>query len=107
MEPTRPAGPDFDLQAYEDEGCQIFAGYLGRMPVSIIVTPHAQRRMLERDVDDEELLSLLSLPESSHGRGTSASRREVAGAIDRRDLRAIYERPHKSIVKVITVFLDQ
>jgi hypothetical protein len=62
--------------------------------------------MTLRDIDVEEVGQILALPRSSHGRGKSAGHFEVSGAIGQRQLRVVYEKPARGVVKVITAYQD-
>jgi hypothetical protein len=59
-----------------------------------------------RDIDKSEVLEGLALPRSSHGAGKTPGRFEVAGKTSRGQLRVVYEKPHPSIVLVITTYLE-
>ena len=91
-----------DLERYRKTGHDVLEGKLGSTPVTVVITPYAQRRMRERDIEEAEVLEVLASPPSSHGRGKTERRYEVAAVTDRGRLRVIYERPAPSLVLVIT-----
>jgi hypothetical protein len=98
------AGQSFDLEACRERGHRILDGVLGAVPMTVVITPYAQRRMKRRDIDDAEILEALAHPPSSHGTGQSEQRYEVAGMTTRGRVRVIYERPTRGVVLVITAY---
>jgi hypothetical protein len=60
--------------------------------------------MKQRDVDASEVLEALATPRSTHGRGKTSERYEVAGKTLRGRIRVVYERPTKDLVLVITTY---
>ena len=97
------AGQPSDLERYRETGHLILDGKLAALSVNVVITPYAQGRMRRRDVDESEVLEALARPPSSHGRGKTEGRHEVAGMTGRGRLRVIYERPTRDVVLVITV----
>lgn len=70
----------------------------------MVITPYAERRMRERDIDQEELLDALALPRDSHIQGKTPGRFEVAGDTGRGNLRVVYERPLADTVVIVTTY---
>ena len=95
-----------DLEQYRQTGHLVLDGTLGSRPVHVVIPPHAQGRMKQRDIDKSEVLEALALPMSSHGGGKTDGRFEVAGKTSRGRLRVIYERPASNVVIVITTYLE-
>ena len=93
-----------DLDRYRETGHSVLEGKLGETPVNIVITPYAQERMRQRDIDESEALEALALPRSSHGCGKTEGRHEVAGKTGRGRLRVIYARPSSEIVLVVTAY---
>lgn len=104
MSADEQAGQPFDLEHCRETGHLILDGKLGAIPVTVVITPYAQRRMKRRDIDEAEVLEALALPPSSHGRGQRVGRYEVAGMTGRGRLRVIYEQPARNMVLVITTY---
>jgi hypothetical protein len=96
------AGDPVDLDQYRESGHLVLKGELGSIVVTVVITPYAQERMRRRDIDETEVLQALACSPSSHGRGKTQGRFEVAGMTDRGRVRVIYERPTRDIVLVIT-----
>lgn len=92
------------LDRYLETGHLILDGYLAATPVTVVVTPYAQDRMRQRDIDDADLKTALSSCRSSHGKGKTEGRFEVAATTDRGQVRVIYEHPCPDIVLVITTY---
>lgn len=82
----------------------VLDGYLAATAVSIVVPSYAEARMKQRDIDESELLAALSSCRSSHGKGKTDGRFEVAAMTDRGRVRVIYERPADDVVIVITAY---
>jgi hypothetical protein len=95
-------GSPVDLDHSRRTGHLVLAGHLGSLPITVVITLYAQGRMRRRDIDQAEVLQALASPPSSHGRGKTEGRYEVAAMTDRGRLRVIYERPSPEIVLVIT-----
>ena len=96
------AGQPVDLEQYRRTRHLVLEGKLGLISVTVVITPYAEERMRRRDIDQSEVLEALAHPPSSHGRGKTEGRYEVAAMTDRGRLRVIYERPTPEIVLVIT-----
>jgi hypothetical protein len=92
-----------DLDWYRETGHLLLPGKLGDEPVIVAITPYTQGRMTLRDVDETEVLQVLAQSRSMHGSGKTAGRYEVAGMTDRGRIRAVYKRPARDLVVVITV----
>ena len=94
------------LERYRETGHLVLEGKLGATSVAVVITPYAQERMKRRDIDRSEVLEALANPRSSHGRGKTEGRYEVAAktARGRVPVRVIYERPFDEIVLVITTY---
>jgi hypothetical protein len=92
------------LEQYLEAGHLVLDGSLGATAVSVVITPYAQARMRQRDIDEAELLAALADRPSSHGKGKTDGRFEVAAITDRGRVRVIYERPTPEIVLVITAY---
>ena len=90
------------LYQYRTTGHLVLEGKLSAISVAVVITPYAQERMKQRDIDDSEVLEALASSRSSHGRGKTEGRYEVAGKTVRGRVRVIYERPTADIVLVIT-----
>jgi hypothetical protein len=99
-----PADDPPDLEWYRHTGHIVLEGRLGRLPVSVVITPYAQARMCRRDIDEAEVLQVLAHPPSSHGRGKIEGRFEAAGMTDRGRVRVVYDRPTRQVVLVITMY---
>jgi hypothetical protein len=95
-----------DLEGYRKTGHLVLPGQRGPTPVTVVITPYAQDRMRLRDIDGTDVLQALAYPPSSHGRGRSAGRFEVAGMTDGGHIRVVYERPHRDIALVITTYRE-
>lgn len=91
-----------DLDRLRETGHLVLPGTLGRLPITVVITPYAQGRMRRRDIDETEVLQALALPPSSHSRGKKKGRYEVAGMTDRDVIRVVYERPRRDVALVIT-----
>lgn len=87
-------------------GHLVLAGCLGSEPVHVLISPYAQCRMKQRDIDALEVLEALALPRSSHGAGKTPGRFEAAGRTSRGRLRVIYKRPRPEVVLVITTHTE-
>jgi hypothetical protein len=96
------AGQPVDVERYRETGHLVLEGKLGSRSATVLITPYAQGRMRRRDIDGSEVLEALARPLSSHGRGKTEGRYEVAAMTERGRLRVIYERPTPEIVLVIT-----
>jgi len=94
------------LERYRETGHLVLEGRLGAISVTVVITPYAQGRMVRRDIDPSELLEVLAQPRSSHRRGKTEGRFEVAALTDRGPVRVIYERPAPEIVLVITTYTE-
>ena len=94
------------LVQYREAGHVVVQSTLAHVPVRVIIPPYAQTRMKQRDIDESEVLEALALPASSHGRGKTDGRYEVAGKTSRGTLRVIYDRPDPAIVLIITTHLE-
>ncbi|MGA2739315.1 MAG: hypothetical protein ABSG65_17980 [Bryobacteraceae bacterium] len=106
---SESSGPASILEKFRGDGCLVRDGHLGAARVAVVATAYALDRMTLRDIDVtlrdidvEEVCQILALPRSSHGRGKSAGRFEVSGTIGKRQLRIVYEKPARGVVKVIT-----
>ena len=97
---------DLDLERYREAGHSVLEGTLGLAAVHVVIPPYAQTRMKQRDIDELEVLEALALPQSSHGRGQTEGRYEVAGKTSRGPLSVVYLRPMPDIVLVITTHLE-
>jgi hypothetical protein len=95
------------LHQYLATGHVVLDGYLAATAVSVVVPPYAEARMRQRDIDEAELIAVLSTCRSSHGKGKTEGRFEVAAITDRGRVRVIYERPSPQIVVVITAYPEQ
>ena len=93
-----------DLERYRRSGHLVLRGRLAARPVFVVITPYAQRRMNQRDIDEDEILAALTLPRSSHEQGRTEGRHEVAGDTGWSVLRVIYERPMPDTVVVVTAY---
>lgn len=91
-----------DLEPYRQAGHVVLLGFLGSRPVHVVITPYAQAKMRRRDIDETEVLQALALPPSSHARGKTKDRYEVAGPTDCGRIRVVYERPAREVALVIT-----
>jgi hypothetical protein len=100
------AGEPFDLQRCRETGHLLLDGKLGAVTVVVVMTPYAQERMKQRDIESSEVLEALANYPSSHGGGKAKGRYEVAAKTDRARLRVIYERPTPEIVLVITTYAE-
>ena len=103
---SESSGPASILEKFRRDGYLVRDGHLGAARVTVVATAYALDRMTLRDIDVEEVCQVLALPRSSHGRGKSAGRFEVSGAIGQRQLRVVYEKPAKGVVKVITAYQE-
>lgn len=97
-----PARSFVALADYRRTGHLVVDGQVASVPVSVVITPYAQGRMTQRDIDQAEVVQALASPPSSHGRGKTQGRYEVVATTDRGRLRVVYERPSPEIVLVIT-----
>ena len=104
MSGDEQSGQRSDLERYRETGHLILDGRLGTTSVNVVITPYAQGRMRQRDVDEYEVLEALAHPPSSHGRGKTEGRYEVTGMTNRGRLRVIYERPTRDVVLIITAY---
>ena len=102
MNEDEQTGQPVDLEQYRETGHEVLEGKLGAISVAVVITPYAQERMRRRDIDQSEVLEALAHPPSSHGRGKTEGRYEVAAMTGRGRVRVIYERPTPDIVLVIT-----
>jgi hypothetical protein len=100
------AGQRASLDYYRETGHLILSGRLGTADVHVVITPYAQERMRRRDIDKSEVRDIVALPRSSHGRGKTDGRYEVAGCTDRGRLRVVYERPTPEVVLVVTAYTE-
>ena len=105
MNDDQPGSP-IDLDHYRRTGHLVLEGHLGSLPVTVVITFYAQGRMRQRDIDQSEVLQALASPPSSHGRGKTEGRYEVAAMTDRGRLRVIYKRTSREVVLVVTTHLD-
>jgi hypothetical protein len=96
-----PADP-VDLEWYRQTGHLVLDGFLGSRRVHVAITSYAQGKMRRRDIDETEVLQALALPPSSHGRGKTEGRYEVAGPTDCGRIRVVYERPARELALVVT-----
>lgn len=94
------------LAQYREADHLVLDGYLAATAVSVMVPSHAQARMKQRDIDESEVLAALSSCRSSHGKGKTEGRFEVAAMTDRGRVRVIYERPADDVVLVITAYSE-
>lgn len=101
-----PSDRDLALKRYRETEHVVLEGTLATIPIHVVITPYAQGRMKTRDIDESELLEVLALPRSSHGRGKNEGRCEVAGKTFRGHLRVVYELPMPEIVLIITTHLE-
>jgi hypothetical protein len=99
---TEEADQPVNLEPYQETGHLVLEGTRGSIPVAVVITPYAQDRMRQRDIDETDVLQALEYPLSCHGRGQSAGRFEVAGMTDAGQIRVVYGRPHRDIVLVVT-----
>ena len=88
---------------YAALGYRVIPGRLGNSDVQVAISPHADGRMILRDVTDHDLLELLERPISSHSPGQEPGRREVRKKIGNRVLVVVYSRPETAWVEIITV----
>ncbi len=93
-----------DLEQYRRSEHLVLQGRLAARQVFVVITPYAQRRMHQRDINEEDILAALALPRNSHEQGKTEERHEVAGDTGRGVLRVVYERPLPDTVVVVTAY---
>lgn len=102
----REIAPDADWPLYEAGGYVLLEGRLAGEQAVVILDDHPQSRLRLRNIDDAELLQVLALPKSSHKSGRKAGRFEVAGRIERRNLRVVYKWVAERAIEIITAFWE-
>jgi hypothetical protein len=103
LKPERPAA---DLASYYNSEHLILQAYVAKDPVAVAITPYALERMKQRDIENEDIVSVLAMPRSSHGRGKTPGRFEAVGETLRGRVRVVYERKSQDLAVIITAFRE-
>lgn len=93
-----------DLELYRQSGHIVLEGRLARRPAYVVITPYAQKRMLQREIEEHEILDTLATPQSGHLQGKEEGRHEVVGDLVRGTIRIVYEQPAADIVLIVTTY---
>jgi hypothetical protein len=102
----REISPDADWSLYESGGYVLLEGRVAGERAVVILDDHPQSRLRLRDIDDAELRQVLALPKSSHKSGRKAGRFEVAGRVEKRNLRVVYKWVAECAFEIITAFWE-